>query len=166
MGKKTKKLKIYYTPEALSKITRLVWAHAKEIGWNMVIKPYEDGYKIYDILVYPQKASDGYIDVDEGKYGLWKASLTADEDANLFGQGHSHVNFSTGASPRDETQQFDEVENKGCGFFFFQIWNKRLEVNSFFYDIDNKIKYYKDDIQLIVEDDDFIKDSKEKLIIK
>ena len=158
------KIKIYYDPQALCKIIRLVWAHDKEIGWNMVIKPYEDGYKVYDILVYPQRVSASYIGVDNGQYTLWKAGLTDDEDANLFGQGHSHVNFGTFASGRDEKQQADEIENRGEGFYFFQIWNKRLEVNSFFYDIDNKIKYEKNDIQLILEEDDFIKDSRNKLI--
>lgn len=157
------KLKIYYSPEALSKIIRLVWAYNKEIGWNMVIKPYEDGYRISDILVYPQKTSFGYVDVDVGKYGLWKASLSDEEDANLFGQGHSHVNFSVTPSPRDEKQQLEEVTNKGSGFYFFQIWNRRLEVNSFFYDIDNNLLYDKNEIQLIIEEDDFIKDSKQKL---
>ena len=33
------KLKIYYSPEAYSKTIRLIKAHDKEIGWNMIIKP-------------------------------------------------------------------------------------------------------------------------------
>lgn len=158
------KLKIYYAPDAFSKTVRLVTAHSMEIGWNMVIKPYKDGYKVYDILIYPQKASSAYLDIDLGRYGLWKASLTEEQDANLFGQGHSHVNMAVFPSGRDQEQQIQEVCNKGKGFYFFQIWNKKLEINSFFYDIDNNLLYEKEDIDLILEDDEFIEDSRKKLI--
>ena len=155
-----KRIKIYYSPEAFHKTVHLVTAHSKEIGWNMVIKPYEDGYKVYDILVYPQKASAAYLDIDTAKYGVWKAGLTDEQDANLFGQAHSHVNMSVTPSSVDEKQQLDEVTNKGEGFYFFQIWNKKLEVNSFFYDIDSGWLYERGDIDLIVEGDEFIAESR------
>ena len=163
LNKLRQKLKIYYTTEAFSKIVRLVFSHDKEIGWNMVIKPYQDGYRIYDVLVYPQKASAAYLDIDTAKYGEWKAKLTDEQDANLFGQGHSHVNMPTSPSSVDTKQQLSEIENKGNGFFFFQIWNKKMDVNSFFYDIDNGLLYEKEDIELILEDDEFITNSRKML---
>lgn len=168
------KLKIYYSAEAYAKIVQLVFSHKDEIGWNMVIKPYLDGYKVYDVLVYPQKASGAYIEVDLARYALWKADpdqVSDEADANLFGQGHSHVMMGVTPSGRDTTQQKDEVQLKKSGFYLFQIWNKRMEINSFFYDIDNNLLYEKDDIELIVEEGnvnskDFIKDSHEKLIVE
>ena len=161
----SEKIKIYYSPEAYKKTVYLVAAHSMEIGWNMVIKPYKDGYRVSDILVYPQKTYSSYIDVDNGKYGMWKGSLATEEDANLFGQGHSHVMMSTTPSPRDKTQQLDEIGHKGYGFFFFQIWNKKNEISSFFYDIDNDLMYDSSEIMMIVEEDEFIHDSREKLLI-
>jgi len=145
------KLKIYYSADAYAKTVALVQAHTVEVGWNMVIKPYKDGYKVYDILVYPQKVSPSYISVDVANWGLWKATLTDEEDQNLFGHGHSHVNMETFASMVDINQQHDEILTKQTGFYFFQIWNKRNSINSFFYDIDNKICYTNDDIDMIVE---------------
>lgn len=169
--KAEEKLKIYYTAEAYAKIVQLVFSHSQEIGWNMVVKKYNDGYRVEDVLVYPQKASGAYIEVDTARYGMWKGDpdkVSDEADANLFGQGHSHVNMATTPSGRDCQQQLDEISLKGNGFYLFQIWNKRMEINSFFYDIDNNVFYDKDDIELIVEDGDmdsksFIEESKEML---
>lgn len=168
----TDKLKIYYKAEAYAKIVQLVFSHSQEVGWNMVVKRYKDGYRVEDVLVYPQKASGAYIEVDPARYGLWKGDpdkVSDEADANLFGQGHSHVNMGVIPSSRDEQQQKDEIRLKGSGFYLFQIWNKRLDINSFFYDIDNNIMYDKDDIELIVEDGDmtsidFVAESKRMLV--
>lgn len=165
------KLTIYYTAEAYAKIVQLVFSHTQEIGWNMVVKKYKNGYRVEDILVYPQKASAAYIEVDTARYGMWRGDpdkVSDEADANLFGQGHSHVNMSTSPSGTDLDQQRQEVQLKGCGFYLFQIWNKRLEINTFFYDIDNNVLYEKDDVELVIEDgnmnsDEFIADSKEML---
>ena len=155
-----KDLRIYYTPVAFAKTIILVASHPKEIGWNMVIKPYKEGYRVEDIVVYPQKVSPAYVSVDLARYGMWKANLPDEIDQNLFGNGHSHVNMGTFSSAVDERQQHDEIMTKKNGFYFFQIWNKRNNVNSFFYDIDNMIYYPVEKIELIVEEtEEFIEDS-------
>ena len=158
--KPKEKLKIYYDPTVYASTIQLVKVHPVEIGWNMVVLPYKDGYKVWDILVYPQKVSAAYISVDLPRWGLWKASLDNKTEAAINGHGHSHVNMSPFASVVDENQQHDEILTKNNGFYFFQIWNKRNEVNSFFYDIDNRIYYEKEDIDIIVEDvDTFVEES-------
>ena len=154
------KIKIYYTTSAFAKTVQLVKAHPVEIGWNMFIMPFKDGYEVSDIVVYPQKVSAAHISVDVGNWGLWKASLPDAYDANLFGHGHSHVNMGVFASIVDENQQYEEVMHKGKGFYFFQIWNKRNEIKSFFYDIDNKIYYTDENIEMIVQwADNFVYES-------
>ena len=157
----TGKVKIYYSSLAFAKTVQLVKAHSMEIAWNMMIKPYKDGYKVYDIFVHPQSVNPVHVSVDVSKaWGYWKADLDEEVEANLFGQGHSHVNMGTFKSVIDENQQHDEILTKGRGFYLFQIWNKRNEINSYFYDIDNKIYYEDCDIELIVEGvDDFVSDS-------
>ena len=165
------KLKIYYTAEAYAKIVQLVFSHTQEIGWNMVVKQYKDGYRVEDVLVYPQKASAAYVEVDLTRYAMWKADpdkVSDEADANLFGQGHSHVNMEVSPSSRDCQQQLDEISLKGSGFYLFQIWNKKMDINSFFYDIDNNVFYDRNDIELIVEDGnmnstEFVKESKDML---
>ena len=145
------KLKIYYSSEAYAKTVQLIFANKDEVAWNMVIKPYKDGYKVFDIIVCPQKDFDGRVEVDLSKYVIWKSKLPDEIDANLFGYGHSHVDFNVSPTSRDRDQQKDEVISKGHGFYFFQIWNKRMEINSFFYDIDNNLLYEREDIEMIVE---------------
>lgn len=154
------KLNIYYSKTAFAKTIQLIKYHPVEVGWNMTVVPYKDGYKVLDIYVYPQKVSAAYVSVDVPNYGMWKAYLDEEVDANLFGHGHSHVHMGTFASIVDESQQHDEVLTKKNGFYLFQIWNKRNEINSFFYDIDNRIYYTKDDINMIVEEvDEFVLNS-------
>lgn len=154
------RLNIYYSPEAFAKTIELVTVFPTEVGWNMTVTPYKDGYRVHDIFVYPQKVSAGYVSVDVSRWGMWKATLDDDVEANLFGNGHSHVNMSTFASIIDVNQQHDEILTKKKGFYFFQIWNKRNEYNSFFYDIDNKTYYTAVDINLIVEGtENFVEDS-------
>lgn len=158
--KPKKKLKIYYSTKAYIRTIELVKAHPVEIGWNMMMTAFKDGYRVENIFVYPQKVSSAYISVDLPRYGMWKASLDNRIEARLNGQGHSHVNMSTFPSCVDITQQHDEILSKGHGYYFFQIWNKRNEVNSFFYDITNKIYYTNDDIEIVLEDsDEFVEDS-------
>ena len=158
------KLHIYYDPVVFAKTVRLVTSHPVEVGWNLVVKQYKDGYKVSDIFVYPQKVSEATITVDVPTWALWKVNLSDDAEANLNGHGHSHVNMGTFASIIDENQQHDEVLTKNKGFYLFQIWNKRMDVNSFFYDIDNRIYYENKNIEIIVEDvDEFVEDSYRKV---
>ena len=151
------RINVYYSPEAFAKTIQLVRRHNNEIAWNMVMSPYKDGYKVYNIIVYPQKTSAGYVSVDTTKYGIWKAKLDDKIEAALNGQAHSHVKMSTFPSVVDVSQQHDEILMKNEGYYFFQIWNQYNEIHSFFYDIDNKVYYTDANIDIIVEDvDDFV----------
>lgn len=156
-----KPMKIYYDPTTYAQTIRLVQAYPVEIGWNMVITPYKDGYKVWNTLIYPQKVSAGYISTDPTRWGMWKGTLDHKTEAALYGHGHSHVNMPVFSSSVDENQQYEEIMTKrGKGFYFFQIWNKRNDVMSFFYDLDNKVFYDNSHIQIIVEDaDEFVQES-------
>ena len=161
-----KAIQLYYSAEAWIKIQALLQAHQLEIGWNMVVKPYKEGYKITDVLVYPQKVSAAFIAVDTAKYGLWKDELTAEQDKNLFGQAHSHVNMSCAPSPRDLQNQFDELVMKKSGFYLFQIFNKKGVVWTRLYDLDKEKYYTKTEIEIEADDvsmTEFIEDSFSKL---
>ena len=92
---------------------------------------------------------------------MWKGTLDYKTEAALYGHGHSHVNMSVFSSPVDENQQYEEIMTKRHkGFYFFQIWNKKNDVMSFFYDLDNKIFYDNSHIHIVVEDaDEFVQES-------
>ena len=86
-------------------------------------------------------------------------------------QAHSHVNMSTSASGVDLQNQADVVRNMGKdGFYIFQIWNKKGDISTYLYDLDNNVFYDSKDVDIAVEDplgtvDDFI-DSIDKLVIE
>ena len=159
------KLKIYYSMEAFVKTRVLVREHSKEIAWDMVVTKYKNGYKVHDILVYPQNVDPAFVHVDVATaYPLWRGNLDPFEGRRLNGQGHSHVDMGVFKSGTDEAHQYDEITKIKEGFFLYQIWNKKNEVSSYFYDIDNKIYYETKDIEIEVENmNDFIADSFEKI---
>jgi len=171
--KSTEKLKIYYTPEAFSKTVRLIMSHSTEIAWHCLVRKKDKNYEVYDVLSYPQTVGPAHVHVKMGRtYGDGKPkdptkyytdwynevvlSMPEEEERNLCGQCHSHVNMGTTPSSVDLTQQKEELELKGRqGYYLFQIWNKKLEVNSFLYDLDAGILYEQKDIDVVVEEDDF-----------
>jgi len=146
--KAEQKLSVVYSGKAYSKTRDLIANCPLEIGWNMVVKNSDEGFVVEDIVVYPQRVTPSYISVDVDHYGLWKATLDDDTDMHLFGHGHSHVDMATFPSVVDEKQQRDEIMMKKKGFYLFQIWNKRGDINSFFYDLDRKLYYESEDINL------------------
>ena len=176
------KVNIYYTPDAYSKTVRLVMAHSGEIAWHCLVRKVEDGYEVYDVLAYPQTVGPASVHVKMGrKFGDGKPKdpkkyytdwynevvleMPEEDERNLCGQCHSHVNMGTTPSSVDINQQKEELELKGkSGYYLFQIWNKKLEVNTFLYDLDNGVLYEKDDVNIVIEEDDLIKQSREMLV--
>ena len=64
------------------------------------------------------------------------------------------MNFDTVASGVDTDNQLDVISNMGSkGFYIFQIWNKKGDINTYLYDLDNNIFYDKKDIELEIEDE-------------
>lgn len=167
------KIKIFYTPEAFSKTIRLIMSHSTEVAWHCLVRRKDSDFEVYDVLSYPQTVDPAHVHVKMGRvfgdgnpkdptkyYSDWYnevvLNMPDEEEANLCGQCHSHVNMSTSPSTTDMAQQKEELEVKGGkGYYLFQIWNKKLEVNSFLYDLDNGVIYEKSDVEIVVEEDSF-----------
>lgn len=166
------KIKIFYTPEAFSKSVQLIMSHTTEIAWHCLVRRKEKNFEIYDVLCYPQTVGPAHVHVKMGRtfgdgkpkdptkyYTDWYndvvLEMPEEEEANLCGQCHSHVNMSTSPSSVDLAQQKEELQLKQDGYYLFQIWNKKLEINSFLYDLDAGILYESKDIDIIVEENDF-----------
>lgn len=166
------KIKVFYTPEAFSKSVQLIMSHTTEIAWHCLVRRKDKDFEVYDVLCYPQTVGPAHVHVKMGRtfgdgkpkdptkyYTDWYndvvLEMPEEEEANLCGQCHSHVNMSTSPSSVDLAQQKEELQLKQSGYYLFQIWNKKLEINSFLYDLDAGILYEGKDIEIIVEDDDF-----------
>lgn len=151
MQKTDKRMNLYYSPKAFLKEYALVRGYSTEVAWSMTVVPYKDGYKIDDVFVYPQEVYSYYVHVDINKWAMWKAELPDEVSDHLFGDGHSHVDISAFPSPFDMERRRREIEQKGKGYFLYQICNKQGETTFEFYDIDQGLIYDDDHINIKME---------------
>ena len=151
------KIVIQFTPQAYLRCLEMVKSYSSEIGWYGLIRQIGDKkYQVYDIIVCNQKVSGGRVITEDDDMVEFYESLTDEQAEFLHFQAHSHVNMATSPSSVDLENQASTVKNMGGkGFYLFQIWNKSLDINSFLYDLDNNVFYDKNDIEVIVEDDEF-----------
>ena len=155
--KAKEKMIIQFTPQAYLRCLEMVKSYSSEIGWYGLIRKLEENrFQVYDIIVCNQKVSGGRVVTDDNDMIEFYETLSDEQAEFLHFQAHSHVNMSTSPSSVDLENQASTVKNMGGkGFYLFQIWNKSLDINSFLYDLDNNIFYDKNDIEVIVEDDEF-----------
>lgn len=151
------KIIIRFTPQAYLRCLEMVKSYSSEIGWyGLIRKLSEKVYQVYDIIVCNQRVSGGRVVTDDEDMIEFYETLTDEQAEFLHFQAHSHVNMGTSASSVDLENQASTVKNMGgTGFFLFQIWNKSLDINSFLYDLDNNVFYDKNDIEVVVDDDEF-----------
>lgn len=166
------KVLILFTPEAYLRMNALVHAFTTEIGWYGLVNKISDKvYEIYDVKVCQQYVTGGKVDTDDKETLDFFESLTDDELDHMHYQAHSHVNMSTSASGVDLGNQADVVKNMGkTGFYIFQIWNKKGDISTYLYDLDNNVFYDSKDVEIAIEDplgtiDDFI-DSVSDLVVE
>lgn len=151
------KIIIRFTPQAYLRCLEMVKSYSSEIGWYGLIRKIGNlTYQVYDIIVCNQKVSGGRVITDDEDMIEFYETLTDDQAEFLHFQAHSHVNMGTSPSSVDLENQASTVKNMGGkGFYLFQIWNKNLDINSFLYDLDNNVFYDRNDIEVIVDDDEF-----------
>ena len=166
------KVLILYTPEAYLRMNALVDSFTTEVGWYGLVDQISPKlYRVYDVKVCKQYVNGGKVDTEDADTLEFFDSLTDDEIDHMHFQAHSHVNMSTSASGVDLQNQADVVRNMGkTGFYLFQIWNKKGEISTYLYDLDNNTYYDSKDVEIAVEDplgtvDDFV-ESIEDLVVE
>lgn len=169
-GKLKEKIKLVYSPSAWLKMNALVENFASEVSWFGLVDKTDDPlvYYIYDVLVCKQQVNGAKVDTEDDDMFEFLSGLSDEQADHLHFQAHSHVNMSTSASGTDLQNQADILANMpgNDGFYIFQIWNKRGDINTYFYDLTNNVFYDKDDVEILIEDetfgtiDDFVDDAK------
>lgn len=169
-GKLKKKIKLVYSPSAWLKMNALVENFTSEVSWFGLVDKTDDPlvYYIYDVLVCKQQVNGAKVDTEDDDMFEFLSGLSDEQADHLHFQAHSHVNMSTSASGTDLQNQADILANMpgNDGFYIFQIWNKRGDINTYFYDLTNNVFYDKDDVEILIEDetfgtiDDFVDDAK------
>ena len=148
-------LHINFTYQAFVKQRMLLESYSTEIGWHGLVRPIEDGYEIYDIVVYPQVVTGGTVEVDQGEYGQWYFEHP-DFDAIRY-HAHSHVDFPSYPSAKDlESEAARHVPDDA--FYIFMIWNRDMIYTARVYDHGTLID--QDEIKLTYDviDRDFLAD--------
>lgn len=159
VGEKLKdKILIVYTPTAYLRMKTLVEEFDSEVSWfGLVRKESPKLYHVYDVIVCKQQVDGSKVDTRDEDMLEFYSNLTDEQAENMRFQAHSHVNFSTSASGTDVQNQMDIISNipGRKGFYLFQIWNKRDEISTYLYDLDENKYYDKNDIDLEIEDEDY-----------
>ena len=168
IGEKAKdKVRIIYTPEAYLKMKKLVADFTSEVGWFGLVDRVDDlTFRVYDVLVCKQIVSGAKVDTTDEDMLEFIENLTDEQSEHMHFQAHSHVHFDTVASGTDMQNQEDIIANMPGtdGFYIFQIWNKKDDINTYLYDLGNNVFYGKEDVSLEIEGvKDFIDDAKKKV---
>ncbi len=152
------KVVITYTQQAYLRMRKLVQHFDSEVAWYGLVEQIDPlHYRVYDAKVCKQYVTGVKVDTEDEDTFEFFSQLTDDEAEHMHFQAHSHVNMSTSASGTDVQNQEDMIKSlSGKGFYIFQIWNKKDEVSTYLYDVDNNIFYDSKDVILEVEGmDDF-----------
>lgn len=140
---------ILFTPEAYTKMIKLLMDFDSEVAWHGVgDRIGETDFLISDILVYPQTVTGSTVQMDTELYATWLMDNIDDDRFNhIIMQGHSHVNMGTSPSSVDVTHQ-EEILHQLTDdmYYIFMIWNKKLEHTTKIYDLKNNTLYENKDI--------------------
>lgn len=155
--KAKERITIHFTPLAYLRCLEMVRCYSSEIGWYGLIRKIDKRtYQVYDIIVCKQKVNGARVITEDDDMIEFYESLTDEQSEFMHFQAHSHVNMGTTPSAVDVENQMSTVRNMGGkGFYLFQIWNKTLDINSFLYDLDSNIFFDKDDIDVVIDDEQF-----------
>ena len=152
--KPDERLNILFSEDAWRKMEALVNGCPKEIAWHGLVKPMDQGFYIYDILVYPQQATAATVESDDEKYTPWLDSLPDDQFNAVRFQGHSHVNM--GATPSAVDLDFYETLIQHVNdYYIFFIMNKSEKIWCNIYDVKNNRVYETEDIDIDSEYEGF-----------
>ena len=148
------KVTIRYTQETFLRMQALVEYFSSEVAWyGLCERISKKEFRVYDVKVCKQTVSGAKVDTEDEDTLEFFSQLTDEEAEHMHFQAHSHVNMSTGASGVDLQNQQDVIRNMGkTGFYIFQIWNKKNDINTYLYDLDNNVFYDRKDVYIEIED--------------
>lgn len=161
---------LHYSAIAWEKQRSLVESFDTEIAWYGVIHRSENNpacFIVDDILVYPQKVSGAYVDMDTEKCGQWLFGIPDEVCHSMRLQGHSHVRMSTDPSDTDLKHQYstatEMAEAPVNKYYVSLITNKLGATNVRVFDFERNLFYDYGEVDVFYEGHDlteFIKEAK------
>lgn len=154
-------INIRITPKAFMKMQTLIVGYDKEVGWFGTVERTDDGFRVKDILVFPQYTSGAYIDderEDPLEFRKWLDTLDDETYRSRRLWGHSHVNMGVSPSGTDKNMFKDFSESNKAAvnnrFAITMIINKKMDMYWWAYDHDANKEYKDKDINIIFEIED------------
>lgn len=141
---------ILFKPEAYLKMLLTILESNKELAMHGLVTRDANIFTVHDVLMYPQEVTSTTVESADGEYGKWIAQIPDDKFNMLRFQMHSHVNMGANPSGTDHSfyrQLLNSVED----FYIFLIMNKRMEVWTNIYDVQNNILFEDKDVEYAVE---------------
>lgn len=108
----------------------------KEIAWHGTVVRTENGFRINDIILFPQVTTGATASGDDVKYNEWLLALDDDTFDALRFHGHSHVKMNTDPSGTDTAYQ-DNLLKDVKDFYIFGIFNQFNKFWLRIYDIEH-----------------------------
>lgn len=146
-----RKVEVFFTPTAWSKMYALVTKYSTEIEWHGTAERLGDtAFLIKDILIFPHKVTGTTVISDQQEYNQWLDSLDDETFNSLRFHGHSHVNMGVTPSSVDMEYRKSIINNfpipsEGTDYFYlFVITNKRGEISGQVFDLTNNVVYTND----------------------
>ena len=160
---------LWLSPTTYRKAVALVTEFSDEVAWHgTAARVSKNEFIINDIFVYPQEVTGSTVSTDQEGYTKWLYEFDDDVFNVIRMQGHSHVNMGVSPSGVDSghrEQILGQLDDDM--FYIFMIWNKRLEIHTLIYDMENNILYEDDDISVKIVGDDsldvFLEDARQKI---
>lgn len=157
---------LHISESADYKMKSLVQSCGTEVGWHMIAGRTHDGFKITDVLVYPQIVGSTTVNTEQEAYENWLMDLPDEQFRFLRGHGHSHVRMDAFPSAVDIQHQCGIVDSlKGDDFYIFMILNKLGESWVMIVDMKNGCLYTPAVVNIVIDSPivEFIKDAKSKI---
>lgn len=158
------KVKVVFTPLAWAKMWALVDAFNSEVAWaGLCTRIASKQFLVEDILVHKQTVTGGTVRTNPAEYDEWLDYYRENDEETFFKialHGHSHYNFGAFPSGKDaEVQKDFAAQLAGDMFYIFVIANRRRDLWIKVYDMETKMMYWENAVEVGVAQDGF--DSRE-----
>ena len=153
-------VKVKFTPLAWTKMWLLVDHFDSEVGWaGLCYRDAKKSFVVEDILVHKQKVTGGTVRTDFNEYDEWLDYYRENDEETFFKislHGHSHYRCGAYPSGKDEEVQEDFTSwLDGDMFYIFIIVNRQRELWIKVYDMETKMMYWQNAVEVSVVQDDF-----------
>lgn len=140
--KKKEQILIKFAPGVWTTAQYIVQCCSDEVAILFTSTFDRKGRVVYlrSVHIPPQIVTGTFVETDDKYYGKWLNDLPLETINSLRCEGHSHVNMQASPSGQDESN-WPKIITNVKDYYLFLIFNKRGDLYSRLYDIQENIIY-------------------------